>query len=149
MKAISKFFAVVAMILSIALSAKADITIDASILPKMAKSFITQSYGSITIRECERDDDGHYEVELRNGVDLEFDVTGKLSKIDAGHRCLSKELLKKILPDKVYKELDTRKVISKVEEVEFNRYNIKVGIRQMWDDEYIFDLDGNLQSIND
>jgi hypothetical protein len=36
-----------------------------------------------------------------------------------------------------------------VDEVEFNRYNIKIDLRVMRNDEIVFDIDGNLQYITD
>lgn len=149
MKTLAKLVAVVAVLVSVAFSAKAERRVSGVNLPETAQMFIEKNYASIGIRECERDDDGHYDVELLNGVDMEFSESGKLLKIDAGRLKVSKSILKEILPEKAYNELETRKVVSKVEEVEINRYNIKVDLRQMWNDELIFDLDGNFQSVSD
>lgn len=149
MKTLSRLATVVALAFVAVLPLRADQIIKASGLPEAAQSFIASNYAGIGVRECERDDDGHYDVELKNGVDMEFGETGKLIKIDAGRHRVSKSILKSVLPAKVYSELETRNLLSKVEEVELNRYNIKIDIRQMWNDELIFDLDGNLLLITD
>ena len=149
MKTLSRLATVVALVAMAIVPMHADQIVSASGLPEAAKSFIAKNYATVGVRECERDDDGHYDVELKNGVDMEFSEAGKLMKIDAGRHKVSKSILKSILPTKVYAELEERKVLSKVEEVELNRYNIKIDIRQMWDDELIFDLEGNLLQITD
>ena len=149
MKTLSKLVTVLAVAIVAIFPARADQYVNADMLPDNAKTFIQKNYASEGYRTCERDDDGHYDVELRNGVDLEFDADGKLLKIDGGTRRVSKSVLKQILPAKAYAELESRNVLGKVDEVEFNRYNIKIDLRVMRNDEIVFDIDGNLQYITD
>ena len=105
MKTLSRLAAVLAVAIVAILPARADQYVNANMLPDNAKAFIQKNYASEGYRTCERDDDGHYDVELRNGVDLEFDANGKLLKIDGGTRRVSKSVLKQILPAKAYAEL--------------------------------------------
>ena len=148
MKNLSRLVAIVTLVLAVGFAARADRHVDASLLPAEAQSFIKKHYASVNIRECEQDD-GYFEVELKNSVDLSFDTQGKLMKIDAGNKKVSQAILKEILPTKVYNELSTRELLNKVEEVEFNRTNIKIETSEWFNDEYRFGLDGNLISVTD
>lgn len=148
MKNLSRLVAIVTLVLAVGFTAKADRHVDASQLPAEAQSFIKKHYASVNIRECEQDD-GYFEVELKNSVDLSFDAQGKLMKIDAGNKKVSQAILKEILPTNVYNELSSRKLLNKVEEVEFNRTNIKIETSEWFNDEYRFGLDGNLISVTD
>ncbi len=144
----TRFIAIIALVLAVGFTARADRHIDSTELPADAQTFIKKHYESSTIRECEQDG-SYYEVELRNGVDLAFNSKGELMKIDAGYRKVPAEILKQILPQKAYAELETRKILNKVEEVEFKRAGIKVETSEWGDDEYRFDLEGNLLSVTD
>lgn len=148
MKNLSRLVAIVTLVLAVGFTAQADRHVNASQLPAEAQSFIKKHYASINVRECEQDD-GYFEVELKNGVDMAFDAQGKLLKLDAGNKKVAQAILKEILPANAYKELETRKLLSKVEEVEFNPANIKVETSEWFNDEYRFDLDGKLISVTD
>ena len=53
-------------------------------LPEKARAFIAKHFKDIGIRKCEKYfAKGKYEVELSNGVDLEFNTDGNLIEIDA------------------------------------------------------------------
>lgn len=148
MKNLSRLVAIVMLVLAVGFTAQADRHVDASQLPAEAQSFIKKHYASINVRECEQDD-GYFEVELKNGVDMAFDAQGKLLKLDAGNKKVAQAILKEILPANAYKELETRKLLNKVEEVEFNPASIKVETSEWFNDEYRFDLDGKLISVTD
>lgn len=48
--------------------------------PSIIDDYITQNYPDATIEEIELEDDGSYEVELDNGVELYFDADGNFLK---------------------------------------------------------------------
>jgi hypothetical protein len=56
-------------------------TIPASVLPKAIADYINQNHSGMSIVEVEKDKK-KYEVEFSDGTDLEFDLNGKLMKID-------------------------------------------------------------------
>ncbi len=150
MKIFFKFAMMMALVAVISQTACADKSVNISQLPTTAQSFIQKHYKGIAVRECEKDlDDGEFDVELRNGVDLTFDKDGNLLVIDAGRKKVDISILKEILPAKAYSELENRGVSNKVEEVEFNPFTIKVDLRQRVNDEYRFDNEGNLISVED
>lgn len=51
-------------------------------LPVVITDYIAANYPGTTIVEAEREDDGGYEVELDNGIELEFDADGNFIKED-------------------------------------------------------------------
>lgn len=148
MKHFSRLVVIVTLVLVTGFNAYADRHIDVMQLPDAARSFIKKHYASVDIRECEHDN-GYYEVDLKNGVDMAFDAEGKLIKLDAGHKTISQVILKEILPMKIYGELETRKLLNKIEEVEFNRSGIKIDTTEWFNDEYHFDKEGNLVTVTD
>lgn len=148
MKNLQRLIMVIAVAVAVAFTASADCKIDAANLPAKAQTFIKKHFAKEAIRDCEQDGN-RYEVELKNGVDIEFSAQGELIKIDAGKKTLSLAMLKEILPAKAYDELKSRNVIDDVEEVELRGAGIKVELRKMLgDDEYRFDKDGNLLYID-
>lgn len=52
-----------------------------SILPQTIRTYLRQNYPDTPVSKADRDRRG-YEVELRNGLELEFDKNGRLYKID-------------------------------------------------------------------
>ena len=148
MKNFSRLVAIVTLVLAVGFTARADRHVDVSQLPAEAQSFIKKHYASVNIRECEQDN-GYFDVELKNGVDMAFDSNGRLVKLEAGNKKISQAILKEILPAKIYTELSTRNVLNKVEEIEFNHSNIKIETSEWFKDEYRFGLDGSLISVTD
>lgn len=148
MKNLQRLIMAIALVVAVAFTASADRQINVDNLPAKAQAFIKKHYAKETIRDCEQDG-SHYEVELKNGVDMEFSAKGDLIRIDAGRKSLSVSLLKEILPPKAYDELKSRNEIENVEEVELRGAGIKVELRKMLgDDEYRFDKDGNLLYVD-
>ncbi|MBR3765608.1 MAG: PepSY-like domain-containing protein, partial [Muribaculaceae bacterium] len=97
-----------------------------------------------TIYECEIDD-MEYNVELSNGVDLEFNRNGKLVKIEADHGVIAQSVLKAILPAKALQHLTAQGLADRVDDVEFRRNSIVVDINNSNDHEIRFNLDGSLK----
>ena len=62
MKTLSKLVTVLAVAIVAIFPARADQYVNADMLPDNAKTFIQKNYASEGYRTCERDDDGHYDV---------------------------------------------------------------------------------------
>lgn len=148
MKNFLRLLMAIAIIATLGLVAHADQHIDSAQLPATAKALISKHYANTAVRECEKDG-GKYEVELRNGVDLEFTSDGKLLKIDAGSKKVPVALLKEILPVNAVKELESRKSLDNVEEVEIRNASIKVELHKLFNDKLRFDPQGNLLSTGE
>lgn len=127
-------------------------SIDTAQLPKPAKDFIKKHFPGIAIKETERSFiSGEYDVDLVDGTELEFNSKGEIIEVEAGHnRVLSMRLLKELLPDKAYKELERRGNINNVETVKKDsRKGYKVELRDVDLDDYRFDIEGVLISVDD
>lgn len=98
-------------------------------LPKAAQKFIEKHYKDTSIRKIERDFGPEtYEVELRDGTDIEFNSEGKVIEIDSPDRgrALPKDVVKDILPSKAYKRLESAGDINNVDEIELKRGSVYV-----------------------
>ncbi len=127
-------------------------SVDTAQLPKPAKDFIKKHFPGIAIKETDRSFlSGEYDVDLVDGTDLEFNSKGEIIEVEAGrNRVLSSRLLKELLPDKAYKELERRGNINNVETVKKDsRKGYKVELRNVDLDDYRFDIEGVLISIDD
>lgn len=144
MKKFLGIFLAIALITSINFVAFADRNISSKELPRKAKTFINKHYAGATIYECEIDDK-EYNVELSNGVDLEFNRNGKLVKIEADHGVIAQSVLKAILPAKALQYLSGQGLANRVDEVKFRRRTIVVEINNSNDHEIRFNLDGSLK----
>ena len=103
-----------AALMAMAFTVHAGKRIETSQLPQQAITFIHANYQGIGIDDCEIDG-GIYEVDMTNGVDIEFNSAGKIMKIDGGRHLIENSVLKAILPAATYNDLTTRKVIGSVE----------------------------------
>lgn len=144
MKRFLSVFLAVAVFSAIGFVAFADRNISSNELPKEAKLFINKHYNGASIYECEIDNK-EYNVELSNGVDLEFNSKGKLIKIDADHGVIAQSVLKSILPAKAMQYLTKEGLADRVDEVQFRRKTIVVDINNSRDHEIRFNLDGTVK----
>lgn len=122
-------------------------------LPEGARKFINRHFKNVGITSIERYfAKGTYEVELANGIDIEFDNKGTIREIDAPDAMvLSSEVVKDVLPGKSFRRLNDAGLASSVESIEFNRRGkaIEVELAINDPDTYIFDLGGNFLAIQD
>ena len=144
MKRFLGIFLAIALISTIGFVTFADRNISSNELPNEAKAFINKHYAGTTIYECEIDD-MEYNVELSNGVDLEFNRNGKLVKSEADHGVIAQSVLKTILPAKALQYLTSQGLADRVDDVEFRRNSIVVDINNSNDHEIRFYLDGSLK----
>ena len=121
-------------------------------LPQPAQDFLAKYYKYKEIKKCERDyPSGKYEVELRDGTDIEFASDGKRLEDDApDYATLAPEMLKDIIAPNAYKEIENRGYLKMIEAVERTRDGgYKVEVAKVVDDEIIFDINGTLIAIRD
>lgn len=124
-----------------------------SSLPKSARSFIEKHFKGISVIKCEQYfAKNKYEVELSNGVDIDFDKTGKVIEIDApDNTVLPKAVVKEVLSAKAYMRLEKEGLAGNVESIEFDRRkkNIEVELSIPDPDTYLFDIDGTFIALTD
>lgn len=121
-------------------------------LPDKAKHFITKHFKNVGVKKCEKYfAKGEYEVELTNGVDIEFNLDGMVTEIDApGKTFLPETVVKEILPHKAFTRLENEGLAGKVESIEFKKgraYEVEIDIPDP--DTYIFDINGEFIALED
>ncbi|MBD5356023.1 MAG: hypothetical protein HDR88_03320 [Bacteroides sp.] len=121
-------------------------------LPDKAKSFIDKHFKDIAVKTCEKYfAKGKYEVELVNGIDLDFNTQGEVIEIDApDNAVLSPTVVKEILPHKAYSRLEQSGYINSIESIEFKKGKVyEVELKIADPDTYIFSVDGTFIAIED
>ena len=121
-------------------------------LPAKAKKFISKHFKNTGIQKCEKFfAKGEYEVELSNGIDIEFNLDGVVTEIDApDNTFLPVKVVKDVLPHKSFNRLDKNELTTKIESIEFKKgkaYEVEVGIENP--DTFIFDINGDFIAIED
>ena len=122
-------------------------SVDVTNLPQSALDFIGATFPYIQIVECEREfSENTYEVELSDGVEIEFDHAGEWLEVDAGRvKALPVDVVRQLLPDEAFKEIQRRKKEGDVESVKRSaRGGYKVEIREVEYDDLRFNGDGRL-----
>ncbi|MCM1076616.1 MAG: PepSY-like domain-containing protein [Bacteroides sp.] len=121
-------------------------------LPKKAKAFIEKHFKDVGVQKCERYfAKGKYEVELLNGVDLEFNTEGIITEIDApDNNVLPVTIVKDVMPHKAYERLEKDGLTGNVETIEFKRGKIyEVELNISGPDTYVFDVNGAFLALED
>ncbi len=121
-------------------------------IPEKAKAFIEKHFKNVGIKTCERYfAKGKYEVELTDGIDLEFDMEGNLVEIDApDNTLLPVTVVKEVMPAKAYERLEKDGYSAMVESIELNNGKVyEVELNLAGPDTYIFDIDGVFIAIED
>lgn len=113
-------------------------------LPELAKEFLNKHYKNVSVSKVEREFiDNSYDVDLANGVEIEFNAAGQLTSIDTSDNSapLSENVVKDILPHKAYKELKKMHQEKNVDEIEFNNGRLyEVSTRSVHEDKYSYDI---------
>lgn len=121
-------------------------------LPQEAKNFIHKHFKNVGIRAVEREfDQNSYEVDLANGVEMEFNAQGQVLAIDAPDRgpALDEKLVKDVLPHKAYSELKKIHQEANVDEIEFKGGRVyEIGTREVHANDYSFDITQNLWRVD-
>ena len=125
---------------------------DVSSLPAKAQTFLDTYFKGVGIVKCEREyADGLYDVDLANGVEIEFDNDGVWVEVEAPARgVLDDAIVKATLPDKAYRHLHTQGQQGRVEKVKVKtggRYKVETNARGI--DTFVYSPDGVLILMED
>lgn len=121
-------------------------------IPQKAKRFISKHFKGVSVTGCEQYfAEGRYEVELSNGVDIDFSNDGEVLGIDApDNAVLDPALVKDLLHDTAFHRLAKDGVNSKVESIEFKKGKVvEVEVKVPDPDTYIFVVDGDFIGFGD
>lgn len=125
---------------------------DYSKIPGKAKKFIDKHFKGVAVRSCEQEfAKGKYDVELANGVEIEFNNNGDILEVDAPDNAyLSPAVAKDLLHDSAFGQLEKKGLLDKVESIEFKKGRaVEVSLDIPDPDTYIFDIDGNVIAVDD
>lgn len=121
-------------------------------IPEKARHFIAKHFKGVSVTKCEQYfAEGKYEVELSNGVDIDFNNDGEVLEIDApDNAVLDPALVKDLLHDTAFHRLAKDGVNSKVESIEFKKGKVvEVEVMIPDPDTYIFVVDGDFIGFDD
>jgi protoporphyrinogen oxidase len=118
-------------------------------LPKTAQDFISRHFSQTSVEKVEENsnwkiwEDDKYEVELSNGIELDFDESGNIVEIDGqGNEAIPMEAL----PSKVQSYLKANYANAKVVGWEKQKKEQKVELAD--GAELEFDADGNFRKLD-
>lgn len=121
-------------------------------LPKKAKEFISKYFPGTTVTKCEQYyAKSKYSVELSTSVDIDFDLQGNVTEVEAPDMSvLPRQLVKDLLHDTAFARLIADGYADRVESIEFKRGRVvEVSVAKSDPDTYVFDLDGVFIALED
>ncbi|MFR9165205.1 MAG: PepSY-like domain-containing protein [Dysgonomonas sp.] len=119
-------------------------------LPENARAFVEKYFSVSNIRQVKEDGDT-YDVDFKDGIELEFynvgDLNGTFKKIDADKQTLSDVLVADVLPAEAYNFIKKNYANNRIEEIEKKRAYFEVELYK--DIDLQFDLNGAVINIKD
>ena len=95
---------------------------------------------------------GENDVELSNGIDIEFNKEGRVIEIEApDNTYLSTAVVRDLLHAGAYRRLEKDGVAGRVESIDFDKRGrtVKIEVDIQEPDVYVFDIGGNFIAITD
>lgn len=127
-------------------------SVDSSMLPDGIRTFLEKNYPGVGIVKSEREfESGRYEIDLANGVDMDFSSTGKIDEISApDNTALPEAIVRNILPRATIDHLHKNGYLGSVNEIDIrDKGGYKVQLVKPQPDELIYDVDGIFISFDD
>lgn len=127
-------------------------SVNTDALPDKAKDFIAKYFPGVAVTKCEHYyAKGEYSVELSTSVDIDFDLKGNVTEVEAPDMSvLPRSLVKDLLHDTAFARLIADGYADKVESIEFKRGRVvEVSVNKQDPDTYVFDLNGVFIALED
>lgn len=124
---------------------------DQANLPQTARDFLNKHYKNVAVIKVEREFlDNSYEVDLANGVEMEFNAAGQITSIDtADGMALKESVVKDILPSEAYRQLKKVHQEKNVDEIEFKNGRLyEIGTIAYTGNDYTFDIQQNIFRVD-
>lgn len=124
-------------------------SVDVAALNKHAKKFIEKYFPGVAVTKCYKEFPSQtVEVELANGVEMEFSKNGKILEIDApDNASLPVDVVRHIVPRETFRKLHAEGFDTEVESITHDSYGYKVELNDDVYDEIRFDKDGLFVAI--
>lgn len=120
-------------------------------IPAKSRKFLQKNCDGHAIVKCEKQfASGDYEISLADGIDMEFDAKGNMTEIEApdGYS-LSPQLLRAVVPGKLYRLLEHNGFEQSVEAVHRDRAGYRLAISDPVFDTVCYDSSGVLTLVVD
>ena len=124
-----------------------DQTINYNDTPTGVKEFITSHFANAGVRYVEKDWDS-YDVHLKNGFEIDFNLQGKWTEVDANRADMPQSIID-LLPAKIMEYLNGNYTNRRIESISNRTYGYKIELTGNPDVEIIFDNEGNFQRFDD
>lgn len=120
-------------------------------IPAKSRKFLQKNCDGHAIVKCEKQfASGDYEISLADGIDMEFDAKGNMTEIEApdGYS-LSPQLLRAVVPGKLYRLLEHNGFEQSIEAVHRDRAGYRLAISDPVFDTVCYDSSGVLTLVVD
>ena len=120
-------------------------------IPAKSRKFLQKNCDGHAIVKCDKQfASGDYEISLADGIDMEFDAKGNMTEIEApdGYS-LSPQLLRAVVPGKLYRLLEHNGFEQSVEAVHRDRAGYRLAISDPVFDTVCYDSSGVLTLVVD
>lgn len=126
-------------------------SVDYSSIPSKARKFLEKHCDGHAVVRCQKEyTSGDFELELADGIEMEFDSKGNIVEIEApDNYSLSPALLKAVVPGKLYNLLDHNGFKSCVEAVHHDNKGYRLDVADPVFDQVCYDPSGVLTLIVD
>lgn len=142
------FFAVAVLLFISSAATSRDKVIKFEETPENVQLFIANHFKDIPVTYVEKDD-GHYEVHLQNGFEIEFDRKGEWRKIDGRRNAVPQNILA-LVPESIVSYTKANyadRHIVKVKKYRSGRYEVELSGRP--DIELKFSNNGDFERLDD
>ena len=124
-------------------------SVDFESIPGKSRKFLQKNCDGHAIVKCEKQfSTGDYEISLADGIDMEFDAKGNMVDIEApdGYS-LSPQLLRAVVPGKLFRLLEHNGFQQSVESVHHDRAGYRLAISDPVFDTVCYDSSGVLTLV--
>lgn len=121
-------------------------------LPEKSRMFIEKYFKSLNVKSCKKYfAKDTYEVELSNGIDIDFNANGDVVEMDAPDNFVFPvDAVKDVIPEKAYNRLVKDGYNTMVESIDFKDGRVyEIELNVSGPDTYLFDVDGKFLTIDD
>lgn len=124
-------------------------SVDYKDIPDKARKFLEKNCDGHAIVKCEHEYAAdNYEIDLADGIEMEFDAKGELRDIEAPEGySLSPTLLRAVVPGKLYNLLVNNGFSESVESVKHQTRGYRIGISDPVFDQVVYDNNSGVLTL--
>ena len=141
-----KVFLLLLSVIALNVYALADKPVTFAQLPQKAQQFINKHFGDVGFLSAKQDD-GEYEVMLKDGTKIDFTLQGDWKKVD----CEGRPVPVGYFPESISAYVVTNYSGAYIEEIQFEHNRYEVGLEGLGyaDVDLLFDKEGQFIGLDD